>query len=171
MPVKAARPPDPLRWLGLPIVAAILATALFAIPLRLFGLSLPEPVFPMAAMFAWALVRPAFLAPFAVLLLGLVLDLFWGAPLGLWGLSLLAGYMAVLWSRPIVIGQPYPVVWAWFAGATAVTMLMAFVVTEIRSGAMPNLVAVGWQFLVTVLLYPLCHELMDRFGDGDTRLR
>ena len=37
--------------------------------------------------------------------------------------------------------------------------------------ALPNLIAVGWQFLVTVLLFPLCHELMDRFGDGDSRLR
>lgn len=171
MPVKAARPPDPLRWLGLPILGVIAATALLAIPLRLFGFGLPEPVFPVVAMFAWALVRPAFLAPFAVLLLGLFLDLFWGGPLGLWGLSLLAAYMAVLWSRPIVIGQPYLVVWAWYAGATAVTMLAAFIITEVRAGALPNLIAVGWQFLVTVLLFPLCHELMDRFGDGDSRLR
>ena len=171
MPVKTARPPDPLRWLGLPILVSVGVTMLLALPVRIFGLALPEPVFPLVAVFAWALVRPAFLAPFAVLLLGLFLDLFWGGPMGLWGLSMLAAYVAVLWTRPIVIGQPYLVVWVWYAGAVAVAMLMGFMISEIRSGSMPSLVSVGWQYLATAMLYPLSHELMDRFGDGDTRLR
>ena len=171
MPVKAARPPDPLRWFGLPIAISIVATILLALPLRVFGFGLPEPIFPMVAVFAWALVRPAFLAPFLVLLLGLFLDLFWGGPLGFWGLAMLTAYAAVLWTRPIIIGQPFLVVWVWYAGAVGVAMLMGFVVAEIRAGSMPSLFSIGWQFLATTLLYPLCHELMDRFGDGDTRLR
>ena len=138
MPVKTARPPDPLRWLGLPILVSVGVTMLLALPVRIFGLALPEPVFPLVAVFAWALVRPAFLAPFAVLLLGLFLDLFWGGPMGLWGLSMLAAYVAVLWTRPIIIGQPYLVVWVWYAGAVAVAMLMGFMISEIRSGSMPQ---------------------------------
>jgi rod shape-determining protein MreD len=171
MPVKAARPPDPLRWFGLPILVCVIATLILALPIRIFGFSLPQPVLPLAAVFAWALVRPAILAPFAVLLLGLFLDLFWGGPMGLWGLAMLAAYGAVLWTRPIIIGQPYPVLWAWYAAAVAIAMLIAFLVSEVRSGSMPSLMAVGWQYLVTALMFPLCHEMMDRFGNGDSRLR
>jgi rod shape-determining protein MreD len=128
-------------------------------------------VLPMVPMFAWALVRPGLLAPFAVLLLGLFLDLVWGGPMGLWSLSMLAAYGAVLWTRPVIIGQPYAVMWVWYAGAVAVALLMGFLITEVRAGSMPSLIGVVWQYLITALLYPLCHEMMDRFGDGDTRLR
>ena len=71
-------------------------TILFGIPLRVFGLQLPEPVFPMAAAFAWAVIRPSVLAPFAVLLMGLFLDYFWGGPIdGAFGVLLFDGAVAV----------------------------------------------------------------------------
>lgn len=171
MPIAVARPPEPIRWLGLPILLCIAATLVFALPMRIFGLALPEPVTPMAAVYAWALVRPGFLGPFAVLLLGLFLDLFWGGPMGLWGLSMMAAYAVVAWTRPVIIGQPYAVMWAWYVGSVAVAMAVAYIISEIRAGTLPALIGAGWQFLVTALLYPLCHEMMNRFGDGDGRLR
>ncbi len=47
-------------------------------------LQLPEPVFPMAPAFAWAMIRPSVLAPLVLLVMGLFLDLLWGGPIGLW---------------------------------------------------------------------------------------
>ena len=69
-----------------------MATILLGIPLHVFTLQLPEPVFPLALAFAWAVIRPSILAPFGILLLGLFLDVFWGGPLGLWALCLLVAY-------------------------------------------------------------------------------
>jgi rod shape-determining protein MreD len=37
--------------------------------------------------------------------------------------------------------------------------------------AMPSLLAVFWQFLVTTLLFPFAHRLIDRFEDADVRFR
>ena len=153
------------------MVACVVATVLFAVPFQPFGFSLPEPVFAAAPVFAWALVRPGFLAPFAVLLMGLFLDLFWGGWMGLWPLSLLAAYAAVVWTRPMIIGQPFPVMWAWYGGSVAVTMLVAFIITELLTNNMPSLVGMGWQFLATLLLYPLAHRFIERFEEGDTRFR
>src|SRR5690606_34643987 len=87
-PVSAARPLDPWRWLGIPLIHVLAATVLFGIPLRVFSLQLPEPIFPMAVVFAWAVIRPSVLAPGGVLVMGLFLDLFWGGPLGFWALCL-----------------------------------------------------------------------------------
>ena len=91
-----ARPLHPGRWLGVPALMCVLATIVFAAPIRIYGLQLPEPVFAMVPAFAWALIRPSILAPFALLTLGLFLDIFWGGPSGLWALSLLVAYATAL---------------------------------------------------------------------------
>jgi rod shape-determining protein MreD len=121
-----ARPLHPGRWLGVPALFCVLATIAFAAPIRIYGLQLPEPVFAMVPAFAWALIRPSILAPFAMLLLGLFLDMFWGGPTGLWGLSLLVAYATALIARNMMTGQSRPMMWAWFGGVTAVAMAAGF---------------------------------------------
>ena len=162
---------DPWRWLAVPMLQCLGATLLFAVPLRLFGWGLPEPVFCMAPTFAWAVIRPSVIAPFAVLVMGLFLDIFWGGPLGLWALCLLVAYGAVLGARNMMVGQSRPMMWAWFAVACALAEGAAFLVTQLDVRATPNLLAMLWQFLATILLYPFAHRLIDRFEDADIRFR
>lgn len=171
MSLSAARPLNPWRWLALPALICIGVTMLFAAPLRVFGLQLPEPVFAMVPTFAWAVIRPSVLAPFGVLLLGLFLDSFWGGPMGLWGLSLLAAYATVLLMRNMMSGQSRAMMWAWFAGSTGIAMLAGFLFAMLDSLAIPSLVGVLWQFLATVLLFPFADYLVDRFEDADVRFR
>lgn len=162
---------DPLQWLGLPVLTAVAVTLLFAVPLRIFGLQLPEPVFPMVLAFAWAVIRPSIMAPFGVLLMGLILDIFWGSPVGLWALSLLTAYGVVLLCRNWMVGQSRPMMWAWFAAACAIASLAGFLFTRLDARSSPSLIAVFWQFLATILLYPFAHRLIDRFEDADVRFR
>jgi len=171
MSMSGARPLNPARWLGLPLLACVGATVLFAAPLRVWGLQLPEPVFAMVPAFAWALIRPSILAPFAVLVLGLLLDMFWGGPLGLWALSLLIAYAVVLASRNMMTGQSQPIMFAWYVGVTAVAMAAGFLFSMLDSLATPSLLAVFWQFLATVALFPFAYHLVDRFDDADVRFR
>jgi rod shape-determining protein MreD len=166
-----ARKLDPLRWLGLPAVACVLATVLFATPIRVFGLQLPEPIFAMAPAFAWAVIRPSLLAPLVLLALGLFLDLLWGGPLGLWPLSMLVGYAGVLVARNMMTGQSWTVLWSWFALTTFVVMGVGYLLSMLKSGAAPSFLAVFLQFLPTVLLYPFAHRLIERFEDADVRFR
>ena len=90
---------------------------LLGTPFRVFGLRLPEPVFPMVLAFAWAVIRPSMIAPFVLLALGLFLDLYWGGPFGLWALALLAAYaMVLLGVRSIMSGQSRLVLWGLVRG-------------------------------------------------------
>ena len=171
MSMSGARPLHPGRWLGAPLLISVLATVVFAAPIRIYGLQLPEPVFAMVPAFAWALIRPSILAPFALLFLGLFLDVFWGGATGLWGLSLLVAYATALAGRNMMTGQSRPIMWAWFSGVTGVAMIAGFLFTMLDSLAMPSLLAVFWQFLVTVLMFPFAHRLIDRFEDADVRFR
>jgi len=166
-----ARPLAPWRWLGVPLVQCLALTVLFSLPFRAFGLNLPEPIFPMVPAFAWAVIRPSFLAPLMLLALGLFLDLLWGTPLGLWAVSLLLGYGAILWARSMLTGQSGAVLWIWYGAMTVLVMGAGYLLTMMNGGTPPNLWAVGWQFLPTVLLYPFAHRLIERFEDADVRFR
>jgi len=168
----AARPMNPIGWLGLPMLACFLATLVFAIPIRIFGFSLPQPIFPLAVAFAWAQIRPSVLPPFALLVLGLFLDAFWGGPQGLWPLCLLAAYAAVLAVRRLITGQDYIVVWAWYAAVTLLAIAVGFGLMTLAAGTVPNLVAVGWMYVLpTLLLFPFAHRLAQRYEDADVRFR
>jgi len=167
----ATRPMNPIGWLGLPMALAIMATVVLATPIRVFGLALPEPVFPLALAFAWALIRPSVLPPFALLLLGLFLDVFWGGPQGLWPLCLLASYASVLAVRRLIMGNEWVVVLAWYGAATAIAFGAGFLLMTMASGEPPNLVALGWQYLATLILFPFAHRLIERYEDADVRFR
>jgi rod shape-determining protein MreD len=169
--LQAARPLNPWRWLGVPLGLCMLATMIMAMPLRVFGQGLPEPVFAMAPVFAWALIRPSILAPFAILFLGLFMDLFWGGPMGLWALSLLTGYAVVLFSRSMLTGQSRFMMWMCYIAASAVTMLAGFLFVMLDARETPNLITIFWQLLATAILYPFAHRLIERFEDADVRFR
>lgn len=171
MPFSQARPLDPWQWLALPTLACIVGALLLAIPIKLFGFRPPEPILPLLPAFAWAVIRPSILAPLCLLLLGLFLDLLWGGPLGLWGFSLLIGYGAIFLWRNMMTGQSRNVLWIWFAVMVLIAMGAGYMISLLDFGMAPNLFAVFWQFLPTVLLYPVAHRLIERFEDADVRFR
>jgi rod shape-determining protein MreD len=168
---RSARALNPGAWLLAPAVACLLATLILATPLRIWRLSLPEPVFAVMLAFSWALLRPSLLAPFALLGTGLVLDLFWGASLGLWALSLLITYAAVLGTRPLISGQSPLVTFFWYVAAVLLTFACAYVFTMLDARVRPSLWAVGSQVLFTALLYPVVGRVIDRFAEADVRYR
>ena len=169
--ITHARPLVAWRWLGLPALACVLATVLLATPIDIFGFRLPEPVFPLVLSFAWAAIRPSVLAPFVLLALGLFLDSFWGGPAGLWAVSLLAPYAAVLLVRGVMSGQDRGVNPVWYTLAVALAFGVAYLVAGYDQLTSPNLVALLWQFLATSLLYPFAHWLIERYEGADVRFR
>lgn len=167
-------PSRPLRlggWIAVPLLLALLATLVFVMPARVFGLRLPEPVWPMVLAFAWPLIRPSIVAPFALLLAGLFLDLLWGAALGHWALALLAAYGSALLSRPLMVGQGALVLAAWYAGLTLVLFGAAGLLSLLDLGEAPASAAVALQAVATLLLFPFAYWLVERYEDAGARLR
>lgn len=162
---------NPWVWIGLPALQVLAATLVFAMPLRVFGLQLPEPVFAMVPAFAWAAIRPSVIAPFAVLMLGLSLDLLWGGPMGLWSLCLLLTYGLALAGRNMMAGQGHVALFVWYAGLAALSFGLGWLVTALSVGAAPTLIGLALQYLATVALYPLAQRLIDLFEDADVRFR
>ncbi len=166
-----AQPLAPWRWLGVPMVQVMAITFLFALPIRFWGVGLPEPVFALPVAFAWAVIRPSMLAPVGVMLMGLYLDLLWGSPLGLWAVCLLLPYGLVLSGRAMLAGQNRLMMWAWYSAATGLALGSGYLFTMLDAQNAPNPLSVFWQFLATVVLYPFADRLIDRFEDADVRFR
>ena len=169
--MSGARPLEPWRWLGLPMLYALAATIVLSIPLRIFGFQIPEPIFPMALVFAWPVIRPSVLAPFAILLMGLFLDMFWGGPLGLWALCLLIAYGVALAGRSMMAGQNWAILAGWYALVTAAAMVAGYLFVMLDSRSSPGVIPLAWQFVATILLYPFAQRLIDLFEDADVRFR
>jgi rod shape-determining protein MreD len=168
---QAHRPLDAWRWLGVPVAVCVAATILTAIPFRIFGTRLPEPVYPLVLAFSWAVIRPSIVPPVLLMLMGLYLDLFWGGPLGLWAISLVIAYGFVLVTRAMMTGQSRPMMWAWYALTCLLALGAGYLLTMLDALVTPNLIATFWQVLVTALLYPFAHRLIQRFEDADVRFR
>lgn len=169
--ISATQRLDPWRWLGLPSLISVAALILFATPIRVFGLQPPEPVFPVALAFAWAVIRPSMLAPFVLLLLGLFLDLFWGGPVGLWPLALLVPYAVLSSVRRVLSGLGWWGLGGWYLAVVALAMGTGVLVTVLTGASFPSMIGVGWQFLATLALFPFAYRLIERFEDADVRFR
>ena len=167
----AVRVVGPLQWIVYPSLMALLATLVLATPVTLFGIGLPEPVIPMVLAFAWPLIRPSISAPLALAVLGLILDVLWYAPLGLWGLVLLCIYAAILVSRNFLMGQETRVLFVWYTVAVLGAFFLAWVIITIDAGRAPSLLALMGQIVPTLLIFPLADRLIQRFDDGDVRFR
>jgi rod shape-determining protein MreD len=157
------------RWVLGPVVVCVLATLLFAAPLRLFGLKAPEPVFPLVAAFVWAALRPSVIAPAALVLLGLFLDFVWGGPLGLWPLCLIAAHVLALSVRRLLSGEDFAVFWVWYAVSSLAAFGVGEVLLRLGCGVWPNLVGVALQAGVTIALFPLAWRLIERYHTDERR--
>lgn len=167
----AVRVVGPLQWIVYPALAAVAATIVFATPVQLFGLTLPEPVFPMVLAFAWPLIRPSMTAPAVLFALGLFLDMFWAGPLGLWPLCLMGVYAVILLSRSLLAGHEGVVRFAWYAACTVGAFLTAYGIVAVRAANPPAILSLIGQVVPTLILYPIADWLLERFDDGDTRFR
>jgi|TARA_R110002124_G_scaffold91451_1_gene232756 rod shape-determining protein MreD len=167
----AVRVVGPLQWIVYPSLISVAATVILATPVKLFGLTLPEPVLPMVLAFSWPLIRPSVMAPVVLLGLGLGLDAFWHGPFGMWALALSAVYGVVLLSRSFLLGQETRVLFVWYAACTLMAFVLAYLIVTVSSPTAPSLLATIAQIAPTLLIFPLAHMMIERFDDGDVRFR
>jgi rod shape-determining protein MreD len=167
----AVRVVGPMHWIVIPSLIAVAATIVLATPIQLFGLHLPEPVFPLVLAFAWPLIRPSVLAAVVLFVLGLFLDLFWGGILGVWPLALMAVYATVLLSRSLLAGQETQIHMVWYGACTVMAFLIVYLIVGLTAGNAPSVFGLFGQMIPTLVLWIAAHWMIERFDDGDVRFR
>ncbi len=163
----------PMQWIVYPALISVALSIVLATPVELFGLKLPEPILPIVLAFAWPLIRPSMLAPFVLFLLGLFMDLLLAGqqPLGVWAFSLMVVYAAVLAARNLLAGQETQNLFVWFACCTLAAFLLTYLIVTMKGATAPSLLSLLGQLIPTLLLFPVSNWMIERFDDGDMRLR
>ncbi len=165
----ASRVIGPWDWLIAPALLSIVLTVVLATAFQPFGLFLPEPVSPLVLAFAWPLIRPSYIAPFILGALGFFCDLFWGAPLGFWTLSLLIVYGVLVMLRTYIIGQDWLVVFGVWVLTELAFFILGTIFSTLDAGAVPRLWGVFEQMLATTILFPFVVYLMEKYLHADAR--
>jgi rod shape-determining protein MreD len=163
------QPPNPVNWLVKPAAYCMAGSLMLALPVKVYGLQLPEPVFAMVPAFAWAVIRPSVLPPFALIALGLFQDVLWGGTPGLWPVCLLTVYGAAFSARRAMAAEGFGAQWAWYGAACALGFGAGVLLLSLVGAEVPNILGVALQFAVTAALFPMSWLVIERYEDADVR--
>jgi len=138
----------------LPCVSAVVLVMVINLPVSLSGGLFPAPLLAMIAVYFWALVRPDLMPPFAVLVIGLLEDLFSGGPPGIWATGFIAAYALVDRQRDNLAGLSGLAAVLGFAVAMGLAAAATYVLTWIMYLQPPPLAPLLLASVITVLFYP-----------------
>ena len=167
----ASRIIGPWDWIIAPALLSMAMTIVLATSFQPFGFYLPEPVSPFILAFTWPLIRPSYIAPFVLGVLGLFLDLFWGGPLGFWTLTLTLVYGVLLTLRTYIIGQDWLIIFGIFLLSELIFFSVGIILVSIDSGAVPRLWGSVEQAFATTLLFPFVLYLLEKYIHSDVRFQ
>ena len=154
--VRSREPLPPIARLALPVVSIVFGSLLVLLPLIATVPILPP--FGLLMLIAWRLLRADLIAPWAGIPLGLIDDLFSGAPLG----TGMAGWTAVLLIIEAIdqrlLFRDMWQDWSIAAGLVAFDLLLGWALASLVGGV-PGPWLLMPQWLGAVLCYPLAMRI------------
>lgn len=150
---------------GIRVLAVYLfLTLLFFLNLAkipLFGSGIVSPAFLLIGIYFWTITKPALLPLPVVFFIGLMFDIISDSIVGLHTFAFMLICVLVRSQRRYLLGQPWPVLWAGFAIAVLILMVVQVIVFTINSGTMPSLWLIIANVIVSGLTYPIMTPLMN----------
>lgn len=143
-----------LKLLGLYVLLFILIL-LNLVKFPLLGTDGGKLSFLLMGIYFWTIYRPTLLPYPMVFAAGFLLDLLSGGLVGLNALCFMLVAMIVRGQRRFLLGQSWPVVWAGFCVAVTLVMSIQYVVYALDSLTVLSPIALGFNLLISYLLYPL----------------
>ncbi|MBL4595158.1 MAG: rod shape-determining protein MreD [Robiginitomaculum sp.] len=151
-----------LAWIGGPTLVSFVGLLIYVAPVHLLGVHIPMPLFPLMAIFFWAMARPQLMPPIIVFAIGLLQDLMTGGPLGLWAFSYLSAYMVMTLKSEMFAAHGDASLWVGFALMVGCTMVAAGLAGWLVFGSQVDWLYLIVQSFITVLVYPLAGRFYRR---------
>jgi rod shape-determining protein MreD len=164
----------PAIWRGLdraarhamPASTLVLAMIVLAIPGILPFQGILRAGLVVSSVFFWSLYRPSSLPPPVLMLIGVLLGLLGGSPLGLWAVLLLLEQGAVLGLRRRLARQGFFLVWLAFALLALGIGVLQWLARSLFALVLLPSAPVALETAVMILLYPLVASLLIRAHRG-----
>lgn len=150
-------------WSMFPFLSAVFCILLTMVPFGLSNGYLSPPSFALVVIYIWILVRPGLMPPGAVFLLGVLQDLVWGGPVGLWGMVFLAVWAFTVSQRQFLDGRGFGLIWATFGVVAIGTGILAWIIASIFYGVPMAVLPIVSQTFLSFAVYPLFAKMVPFF--------
>ena len=138
-----------------PTILGLFGVLLLALPVRFAEGIIPTPILPLVIVFFWSIYGPNYLPALSVFFIGLLQDLLFGGPLGLWPAVYLLTQYVVLSQRSYFLGREQRVVWIGFTFAAVSAGLILWMVMSLMRGELLPVGGLAAQIAATIATYPL----------------
>ncbi|MEE2566972.1 hypothetical protein [Hyphobacterium marinum] len=147
------RPPYGLAvWAA---VSVILSLIVYASPAHLTQGPDLMPLLPLIAIYIWSCLRPRFMPPFIIFLIGIMQDLLTGGPMGIWALAFLTALMILRVRKEEGATRELGPIWLRFVGVVAIATIVAWCTGSLAIGGPAAVRPMLIEAVASVLMFPL----------------
>ena len=137
-----------------PFLLTLVLVILNIIPLEVPGLARIVPLLSLMAVYYWAVYRSDLFPAYAVFFIGLLQDIFSGAPIGVNAMVFLMVYGVVIWQHRFLFGKSFGIIWLGFTIVAAGAFAMTWVLISLWNFSIVDPRAVFFQYILTVGIFP-----------------
>lgn len=146
----------------LPILSSIALVMFGLLPIGLPHFSSVAPSFALMAVFYWSIFRSDLMTMLGAFLIGLLLDLLSGGPLGLNALMLVAVHELGVSQRRVFLGSSFMVNWTAFALVVGAVVPLSWGLVSLLHWRLLPTAPVLAQVILALTLYPAIYWILSR---------
>jgi rod shape-determining protein MreD len=150
-------------WAAFPFLSCLFCILLTMVPFGLSNAYMAPPSFTLVAVFIWILIRPSLMPLAGVGLLGLLQDLVWGGPVGLWGAVFLVAYVLTVSQRQFLSGRGFGFTWAAFGVVIVSCEILAWLIASVFYWTAMPILPILSQTILSFAIYPVFARLSPFF--------
>lgn len=154
-----------LLWTVTPACITFLLFILYTIPKHLWGMNYIMPLLPLLPIFYWGRLHAPEIPYWFVFLIGLLMDVVSGTPLGLSAMLYLLFLTMLQAQSKYIHKEGFIIVWFYFAFLLSIICALQWIVLSFPGNFFHTITPVFMQWIVTTGSYPLFHKLFDRLAD------
>lgn len=146
--------------LGLPHVVLAFLVLISVVQWPYVANHVVKPHFILMFIFYWSIYRPTLVPAFLCFLMGVLMDVLGGIPLGINAFIFVLTHWVVRDQRRFLMGQPFVVTWAIFGVVALLVMGLQWLIMALVSGHWAFPVSEVLRTGITFMIFPLVSLLM-----------
>jgi rod shape-determining protein MreD len=154
-----------LLWLATPIAITCVLFILCIIPKHIWGMNYVMPLLPLLSIFYWGTIHAPEMPYWFACLIGLLMDVITGVPLGLSALLYLLFLVITHTQSKYIHKEVFMIIWGYFMMLVAVICISQWLIISLSGKQLQPIPAVFIQWLLTIGLYPMFHKLFDNIAE------
>jgi rod shape-determining protein MreD len=149
-------------WSALPCLIALLLAVLVIVPKNIVSLGAVFPLLHLIPIYYWSVVHVRHMPMSFVIILGLLLDVITGVPLGVNTFSYTGFCLLIYSQRKFLLKEGFPAKWSHFAFTVGALFVGQWLLVGFLGGSFISIynACIAWAF--TALLYPFFHYQFHR---------